>query len=169
MPKCPQWIYAYSKVVFWLLVPVLLAGCLATRGIVNVESRPYPLVYEDDSTERFSDSEDTVFIEVRRRKVFHARWKTWRFTMQRYSLAGRSLGRVTPRTISRLTAGTHTKWSSKQTTSEGENGSKPTRNWAPGDAPPGWTLTNIEDPATGKRIPVLYGPVIPTPEDLVPC
>lgn len=160
MPKCPQWIYAYSKVVFWLLVPVLLAGCLATRGIVNVESRPYPLVYEDDSTERFSDSEDTVFIEVRRRKVsrplenlaihYAALFPGGEIvrpgdTEDYLKIDGRNAYKVVFRTNyirrrKRLEAN---------------------QKLGPGDAPPGWTLTNIEDPATGKRIPVLYGPVIP--------
>ena len=32
---------------------------------------------------------------------------------------------------------------------------------SPENIPQGWTLTNVEDPTTGKPTPVLYGPVIP--------
>jgi len=139
---------------------MLLAGCLATRGIIDVGSHPYPLIYEDDSTEKFADADQTVFIEVRRRKIsrplenlaihYAALFPDGEIirpgdTEEYVKIDGRNAYKVVFRTnYIRRRKRVETK--DKLT---------------PGEAPPGWTLMNIEDPTTGKPTPVLYGPVIP--------
>lgn len=160
MPKCPQRMHSYFKVVFWPLVTVLIAGCFAARGIIDIRAHPYPRIYEDDSTEKFSDPEDTVFIEVRRGKVsrplenlaihYAALFPGGEIvrpgdTEEYVKIDGRNAYKVVFKTnyIRRR----------KRVEADQKLG--------PGEAPPGWTLMNIEDPATGKTIPVLYGPVIP--------
>jgi hypothetical protein len=160
MPMYPQWMHSYFRVVFLALVPVLLVGCLTTRGIIDVGLRPYPLIYEDESTEKFSDAEDNVFIEVRRRKVsrplenlaihYAALFPGGEIVRpgdneEYVKIDGKNAYKVVFRTnyIRRR----------KRVEANDKVG--------PGDAPPGWTLMNIEDPTTGKPMPVLHGPVIP--------
>lgn len=160
MPKCPKRMHSYFWVVFFPLIPVLLVGCLATRGIIDVGSRPYPIIYEDESTEKFSNPGGNVFIEVRRRKIsrplenlaihyaalFPGGEVVRPGDIEEYvKIDGKNAYKVVFRTnyIRRR----------KRVDANAK--------LAPGDAPPGWTLMNIEDPTTGKPMPVLYGPVIP--------
>jgi hypothetical protein len=160
MPKCPQRTHSSFKVVFCLLVFVLLAGCITSRGIIDVGSYPYPLTYEDDSSEKFSDSEDTVSIEVRRRKVSRplenlAIHYAALFPGGEIIRPGdtEEYVKVDDRNAYKVVFRTNYIRRRKRLETKG----KPN----PSDAPPGWTLVNIEDPTTGKPIPVLYGPVIP--------
>jgi hypothetical protein len=160
MLKCPQWMHSYFRAILVPLIPVLLAGCLATRGFIDLASRPYPVIYEDEATEKFSDRDDTAFIEVRRRKVsrplenlaihYAALFPGGEIvrpgdTEEYVKIGGKNAYKVVFRTnyIRRR----------KRVTANDKSG--------PGGAPPGWTLMNIEDPTTGKPMPVLYGPVIP--------
>lgn len=160
MPKCPQWIHPYFKVVFGLLVPVLLAGCLTTRGIVDVASHPYPLVYEDDSKERFSDSEDTVLIEVRRRKVSRP-LENLAIHYAALFPGGEVVRPGDTEDYLKIDGRNAYKVVFKTNYIRRRKRVEANKKIGPGDAPPGWTLTNIEDPVTGKPIQVLYGPVIP--------
>ncbi len=160
MPKCPKRMHSYFRVVFFCLIPALLAGCFATRGIIDAGSHPYPIIYEDESTEKFSDRDDNVFIEVRRRKVsrplenlaihYAALFPGGEIvrpgdTEEYVKIDGKNAFKVVFRTnyIRKR----------KRVDAKDKSGS--------GEAPPGWTLTNVVDAATGKTIPVLYGPVIP--------
>ncbi|MGB6065894.1 MAG: hypothetical protein WBG50_13920 [Desulfomonilaceae bacterium] len=160
MPECSLSTRLHFKSLFWLLVPALLTGCFTERSIVKAGSDPYPLIYQDDSTEKFSDSKDAVFVEVRRRKVsrplenlaihYAALFPGGEVvkpgdTEEYVKIDGRNAYKVVFRTnyIRR------------------RKRIDPKKKFDPDKVPPGWTLTNIEDPITGKPTPVLYGPVIP--------
>ena len=55
---------SFSAFLCWFLAPCFLCGCLPARGIDEIVTFPAPLIYEDDSTARFGDQQDNVFIEV---------------------------------------------------------------------------------------------------------
>ncbi len=160
MLECPLLTRFHPTAIIWLLVPVLLTGCFAARGIVKVGSQPYPLIYQDDSTEKFSDSEDAAFVEVRRKKVsrplenlaihYAALFPGGEVvrpgdTEEYVKIDGRNAYKVIfrPNYIRR------------------RKRIDPKKKLDPGKIPLGWKVANIEDPTTGKLTPVLYGPVIP--------
>jgi hypothetical protein len=141
-----------------LALVALVAGCFAARGMVEVVSQPYPKTYEDDSAVRFGDNDDAVFMEVRRTKK-----------------AGR-LDNLAIHYRSQFPDGETVKPgdSEEYLKIDGKNAYKVTyrpkyirrrkpldTTPAPDDVPPGWTVRTITEPATGKTMPVLYGPVIP--------
>jgi len=126
--------------------------------MVEVKSPPYPVTYEDDSMKRFGDREDTVFIEVSRARIsrpldnlaihyraFFPAGETVRpGDLEEYlDVAGKTAYRVLFRTeyIRR-----------RKRLAKSDKPDKP---------PEGWTVRTMEDPLTGKNIPVFYGPVIP--------
>lgn len=136
----------------------LVAGCFAARGIVEVQSQPYPKTYEDDSVVRFGDKDDTVFMEARRSKktgrldnlAIHYRSQFPDGEIVRpgdqeeyLKIDSKNAYKVTfrPKYIRRR---------------------KPLEKAPqPDEVPAGWTVQTIAEPATGKLIPVLYGPIIP--------
>jgi hypothetical protein len=45
---------------------VVCSGCFGTSGMAEIKARPYHVTYEDDSTLKMGDADDTVSIEIRR-------------------------------------------------------------------------------------------------------
>lgn len=151
--------FPYGLTIFlWLALPFLISGCFSARGIQEIKSHPYPLVYEDDSTARFGDTEDTVFMEIRTAGI------------------PRPLENLAVHYSSLFPGGEIVRPGDGEEylTIDGQNAYKvvfrtdyirPRKRVADKeqlkDIPEGWTAKTIEDPATGKIIPVLYGPVIP--------
>lgn len=142
----------------WLLATGLLAGCFSARGITEIESRPYPIIYEDDSSTRFGNADDSVFIEVRRTKVskplenlavpyaalFPGGEAVRPGDAEEYTkIDGKNAYKVVFRTS----------YIRKRTREDPKGSDSP--------PPPGWTKTTMEDPDTGKQIPILYGPAVP--------
>ncbi|MBM3299480.1 MAG: hypothetical protein FJY85_05970 [Deltaproteobacteria bacterium] len=150
----------------WLRLPVsicavaIIAGCLTSRGMREINEHPYPLVYEDDSTARFGSLEDNVFIEVR---------KT-----------------VTPRPLEHLAVHYMSLFPGGEIIKPGDreeyadvNGKRAYKvvfrtryirkrvrapdksELDPDKTQEGWTRSKMNDPVTGETIEVLLGPVIP--------
>jgi hypothetical protein len=146
------------RITLWLLAISLLTGCFSARGITELKSHPYKLTYEDDSTARFSNPDDTIFIEVRRIK------------------AARPIENLAVHYSSLFPGGEIVRPGDTEdyTKIDGKNAYKVVfkttyvRNRRRADPkkdddspPPGWTRVTIEDPETGSEIPAFYGPVIP--------
>lgn len=154
-----------SHLVLWVIVLGSLGGCFSSRGISEISFHPYPLVYEDDSTAKFGDPDDNVFIEVRRTPVsgpvdslvihypslFPGGETVRAGDNEEYvDLNGRKALKVVFRT----------KYLRKRKRAE----EKPEGSLRA--IPPGWRATTIEDPVTGKPISVIQGPVIPSAKTL---
>jgi len=144
--------------VFVFVVSGLPAGCLYTRGIDEVLVDPYPQIYQDDSTLRFGDQEDKVFIEVRKAKIsrrldnlaihygtiFPGGVPIRRDDNEQYVKVG---GKTAYRVIFAEKSVRRRKRLEKEI--------------PPEEVPPGWKQVTISDPVTGKPTPALYGPVVP--------
>ena len=136
----------------------LVVGCFSARGITEISSKPYPLLYQDDSTERLGEPDDQVFIEVRRKKISRP--------VDNLAIHYRSFFpggviirpgdrekyvKVNGKTAYKVVL--RTKYIRKRKRIRNPEQAK--------NPPPGWTVKNITDPLTGKTVPVLYGPVVP--------
>jgi hypothetical protein len=141
-----------------VLLPCLLAGCFSAHGLQEIKSHPHALVYEDDSTARFADKEDTVFIEVRTAPIprplenlaVHYSTLFPGGTIVRPG-DGEEYTKIDGRTAYKVMFQPEYIRRRKRVPEKEELK----------DIPPGWTVRTIEDPVTGKPIQVLYGPVIP--------
>jgi len=138
----------------------VLAGCLAARGITEITTFPYPVTYQDDSTARFGDADDNVFIEVRRTQTsrpvenlaihYAALFPGGEIIRpgdneEYLKLDGKNAYKVVFRT----------KYIRKRKRAPERNSSEP------GKVPTGWTPATMEDPVSGKKMKILLGPVIP--------
>jgi len=141
-----------------LLATGMIAGCVTTRGISEIKAFPYPIVYEDESMERFADAETGATIEVRKAKIsrpleslavhYQAIFPGGEIIRpgdheEYVKIADRNAYRVVYRQ----------KYIRKRKREDGKTSG--------GEIPQGWTRRAIEDPATGKPINVLYGPIVP--------
>jgi hypothetical protein len=142
----------------WILFPCLVAGCFSARGIQEIKSHPYALAYEDDSTARFADAEDTVFIEIRTAPIP----KPLENLAVHYSTLFPGGETVRPGDAEEyIKIDGHTAYKVVFRPEYIRQRKRVADKEEPKDIPPGWTERTIEDPVTGKPIPVLYGPVIP--------
>lgn len=138
----------------------LLCGCFGSRGMTEIKKNPYSNTYQDDSTARFSDGSDNAFIEVRKTKTarplenlaihYPALFPGGEIirpgdSEEYLKINGNNAYKVVFRT----------KYMRKRKRLDGKLGD------SRGKIPEGWTAMTMEDPLTGKPIPVLYGPVIP--------
>ena len=142
---------------FGFLFAGLLAGCFSTRGIDEVLVDPYPQIYQDDSTLRFGDEEDKVFIEVRRAKIsrhldnlaihyatiFPGGVPIRRDDTEQYVKLG---GKTAYNVIFAEKSVRRRKRLEKETSAD--------------EVPPGWKKVTIADPVTGKPTLALYGPIV---------
>jgi hypothetical protein len=141
-----------------LIAAGLVSGCFASGGISEIRVFPYPLVYEDESLERFADPQNDTAIEVRKAKISRP--------LDNLAIHYQALfpgGEI-------IRPGDHEEYLKMN----GKNAYKVVfrtkyirkrkrlpEQAANAEVPAGWTRKTIEDPITGKPIPVLYGPVIP--------
>lgn len=142
---------------------VIIAGisaCLGTRGIEAIKARPYPVLYEDYSTARFGDEGDNAFVEVRTAKTSRP--------MENLAIHYAALFpggeiirpgdseeylRIDGHNAYKVVFRTKYIRKRKRLQETGNGGEK--------EVPEGWTPMTMEDPLTGKPIPVLHGPVVP--------
>ncbi len=136
----------------------LIGACIAAHGISEIRSEPYPLTYTDDSTKKFADPEDKVFMEVRRARIAQP--------MDNLAIHYRSF----------FPEGEPVRPGDKETYVKVKNHRAykvvyrtkyirhrkrlPDKDKAQ-EIPGGWSLRSLTDPATGNLVPVLYGPIIP--------
>ncbi len=156
-----RYLFVRGHLILWAIVLCSLAGCFSSRGISEISFHPYPLIYEDDSTAKFGDPEDNVFIEVRRTPVsksvdnlvihypslFPGGEGVRPGDKEEYvDLNGKRAYKVVFRT----------KYLRKRKRVEEKSEGNDKK------VPPGWGVSIMEDPFTGKPIDVLQGPVIPS-------
>jgi hypothetical protein len=151
--------YTISARFFFTLAVAILAGCLAAKGMTEINPEPYPLVYQDDSTARFGNPDDTVFIEVRRVKAskplenlaihYAALFPGGEIirpgdSEEYLKIDGKNAYKVsfTPKYIRKR----------KRIQSDQSGSSEKPE--------PGWSVESIEDPVSGKLVSILKGPVI---------
>jgi hypothetical protein len=145
----------FRSALLWLLVPFSLAGCLGAHHLKEVVRNPYPLTYQDDSTARFGDPDDDVFIEVRRTKVskpldnLAVHYGTL-FPGGEVVRPGDTEEYVKVGDKDAYKVVFKTKYIRKR-----KRIGKGSEN-----LPPEWSTVTMPDPETGKSVPVLYGPVV---------
>lgn len=146
------------RLLAWMLFPCLAAGCFSARGIQEIKSHPFTLVYEDDATTRFGDTEDTVFIEVRTAPIP----RPLENLAVHYSSLFPGGEAVRPGDAEEyLKIDGHTAYKVVFRPAHIRQRKRVTDDRQIKDMPPGWTEKTIEDPVTGEPIQALYGPVIP--------
>ncbi len=120
--------------------------------------RPYPLTYEDDSTARFSNPDESVFIEVRRTPVSRP---LENLVVHYPSLfpGGEIVRPGDAEEYTKIDGKKAYKVTFKPTYIQRRKRLDPKNEDDP--PPDGWTKVTIADPDTGKSIPALYGPTIP--------
>ncbi|MDQ7782652.1 MAG: hypothetical protein RDU20_07225 [Desulfomonilaceae bacterium] len=148
------------RCVVLLALTLLLTSCLGSRGLNEITASPYPLIYEDDSTARFGNSDDSAFVEVRKTGVSKP--------VEHLAVHYRSLFpggeiirpgdreeyvKVGAKNAYRVVF--RTKYIRKRKRVENNSATDST------SIPEGWTSAKMEDPVTGETIRVLHGPVIP--------
>jgi hypothetical protein len=151
--------YTISYRIFFTLAATILAGCLVAKGMTEIESGPYPLVYQDDSTARFSNPDDTVFLEVRRVKASKplenlAIHYTALFpggeiirpgdSEEYLKINGKNAYKV-------IFKPNYIRKRKRIQTDQPGSSDKPEA---------GWSVETIEDPVTGKLVSIMKGPVI---------
>ena len=139
---------------------LLLVSCIGTRGLSEISSHPYPLIYEDDSSAKFASQQDDVFIEIRKTPVP----RPLEHVAVHYAslFPGGEIVKPDDReeylTIKDKKAykvSFRTKYIRKRKRLDKSSGrSGP-------EIPEGWTKAQMRDPVTGEVVPVLHGPVIP--------
>ncbi len=163
MLGCLESIRFRPQITLWFLAMGLLTGCFSARGITEIQSRPYAVVYEDDSTTRLSNPDDSVFIEARRAKLP----RPLENLAVHYSALFPGGETVRPGDTEE-----YTKVDGKNAykvvfkTSYIQKRTRVDPAKTDESPPPGWTKVTMEDPDTGKQIPVLYGPSIPKQKTL---
>ncbi len=137
-----------------------LAGCLGKRGISEIKEHPLPVTYEDESNVKMGGAEDDVFIEVRS----VATGKSMNNLAIYYPalFPGGEIIRPGDREDYVKVNGNNaykvvfrTKYIRKRKRIKGSEED------AKKNLPEGWTIMTMEDPMTGRPIPVMYGPIIP--------
>jgi len=142
-----------------VLMAVCSTGCFSARGIAEITTYPYPLLYEDDSTARFGTTDDSVLIEVRRtRAPGHLKNMAVRY-MSLFPGGeiirpgdGEAYVEVDGKTAYKVVFQPKYLRKRKRVRENFTSGRQ--------EVPEGWTPARMEDPITGKTIRVLHGPVI---------
>ncbi len=148
------------KCLFVVGIIIGAAGCFGKRGLYEIKERPYPVLHEDDSTVRLGSKDDNVFIEIRSvaaNKPMEnlAIYYPALFPGGEIIRPGDREEYVKVNGHNAYKVVFQTKYIRKRkriTGSEKE---------AKKSLPNGWTIMTMEDPLTGKPIPVMYGPIIP--------
>ncbi len=141
-----------------ILFAAVAASCLSATGISEIQSAPYPLLYEDDSTARFGNANDDVFIEVRTEPI-SGKLENLAIHYKAYFPEGESIKSGDLEEYIKIRDRNAYKVTFPETYIRKRK--RVDHDFEAGDIPPGWSLKRVEDPESGRPIPVLYGPVIP--------
>jgi hypothetical protein len=146
--------------VLLLMMCLFLSSCFTTQRLREISQDPYPIIFQDDSTVRYGDPEDDVFMEVRRAKTsrpiddlaiqYGALFPGGEAirpgdTEEYVKIDGKNAYRVLFKKKyirKRKRIDTESKKSSE-------------------DVSPDWKSVTMHDSETGKPVSVLYGPIIP--------
>jgi hypothetical protein len=142
------------------IVTVLVQSCFGPAGMSEIKYKPLPLIYEDNNLARFTDARDDVSIELRKAPVskpienlaihypalFPDGVTIRPGDREEYiSIGGKNAYKVV--------------FSTKYIRKRKRLKEKPGK--GDQDMPPGWTESTMEDPVSGKMMPVIVGPVVP--------
>lgn len=150
----------HRHLVMIMTMALLVSGCLGSSQIKDYGLPPLPVIYEDETTTKFRDTDDNKFIEIRKTPTskpienlaihYPALFPggeiirpgdTEEYTM----INGKNSYKVIFRT----------KYIRKRKRlSEKELSGKV-------EIPADWTRSTIDDASTGSKIPILLGPIIP--------
>lgn len=137
-----------------------VAGCFGKRGVYEIKERLYPVLYEDDSTVRLGSKDDNVFVEIRTVAASKpmenlAIYYPALFPGGEMIRPGdrEEYTKVNGHNAYKVVFQTKYIRKRKRITGSEEEAKK--------SLPDGWTIMTMEDPMTGKPIPVMYGPIIP--------
>jgi len=144
----------------WVGIVFGVAGCFGKGGISEIKEHPFPILYEDDSTVRLGRQDDDAFIEIRS----IAKGKPMENLAIYYPalFPGGEIIRpgdreeyikVNNQDAYKVIFRTKYIRKRKRITGPEQDANK--------NFPDGWTIMTMEDPITGKPIPVMYGPIIP--------
>jgi hypothetical protein len=141
-----------------IAVAGVTGGCLAARGMSEIRAFPYPIVYEDDSMERFADADTGATVEIRKARISRP-LENLAIHYQSIFPGGEIIRpgdheeyvKIGDRNAYRVIY--RQKYIRKRKRVDDRK--------SQAEAPQGWTRRSMEDPATGKPIKVLYGPVVP--------
>jgi len=155
-----QQIFFPRRFAIVLILVTFLQGCFAASHMAEIAAHPYPLIYEDDLDAKFADTKDNVFIEVRKtatsRPVEHlAVHYSSLFPDGELIRPGDAEEYVKVGGKNAYKVVFATKYIRKRKRLDPKTANDPK------SIPEGWSRVTMEDPVTGKRIPVLHGPVIP--------
>ncbi len=150
----------FYKGLLVLGIVIGVVGCLGKRGGYEIKERPYPVVYEDDSTVRLGSKDDNVLIEIRSAATSKpmdnlAIYYPALFPGGEIIRPGdrEEYVRVNGHNAYKVVFQTKYIRKRKRIIGSEEQVKK--------SLPPGWTIMTMEDPISGKPIPVMYGPIIP--------
>lgn len=151
---------AFSRLL--LIIPILalipLAGCFSARGLPEIRSEPYPIIYRDDGVLRFGDADDNVFIEVRRVPISK---ETGNLAIH-YSALFPGGVKITPGDHEEyVTIAGHKAYKVVFRISHIRKRKRFEDGISAKDLPEGWSLHHMVDPSSGASIPVLHGPIVP--------
>ena len=157
IPKCKPLIFEF---LLWTCIVFGVAGCFGKRGINEIKERPLPILYEDDSTVRLGRQDDDVLIEVRSIAIGKpmenlAIYYPALFPGGEIIRPGDREDYVKIKGHNAYKVVFRTKYIRKRKRIKGSEEE------VKKNLPEGWTIMTMEDPMSGKPIPVMYGPIIP--------
>ncbi|MGO8880488.1 MAG: hypothetical protein ACLPVO_16240 [Desulfomonilaceae bacterium] len=155
----PPFLRIILKVISLGIGAVLVQNCFGPRGMSEIKYRPLPLINENSSLAKLSDTSDDVSIEIRKAPVS----KPIENLAIHYPALFPDGETIRPGDreeyvpIGNKTAYKvvfSTKYIRKRKRLQTQNGK------IVNDIPPGWTESTFEDPVSGKKIPIMIGPII---------
>ncbi len=149
--------------VAWPLIPLLLVlaflpGCFGSRGMKEIPAPPYPLTYEDDTTARFGDADDRIFMEVRKAALPRA-LDSLAIHYRAFFPSGEI---IRPGDVEEyVKVDGHNAYKVVFRNTYIRPRKLPKGSVDKEKLPEGWEVRNIIDPISGKAVDVLYGPIMP--------
>jgi hypothetical protein len=143
-----------------LTVALFVTGCMGSSQVKDYTLAPIPVIYEDETTTRFRDADDDKFIEIRKTPTsrpienlaihYPALFPGGEIIRpgdtEEYTMIN---GKNSYKVVFRTKYIRKRKRLNEKQIAEKE------------DIPAGWTKSVIEDTASGSRIPIMLGPVVP--------
>jgi len=154
----PPFLRIILKVISLGIGAVLVQNCFGPGGMSEIKYRPLPLINENSSLAKLSDTSDDVSIEIRKAPVS----KPIENLAIHYPALFPDGETIRPGDreeyvpIGNKTAYKvvfSTKYIRKRKRLQTQNGK------IVNDIPPGWTESTFEDPVSGKKIPIMIGPI----------
>ncbi len=148
------------KVISLGISAILVQNCFGPRGMSEIKYRPFPLVSENSNLAKLSDTSDDISIEIRKAPVSKP-IENLAIHYPALFPEGETIRPGDREEYVPIGAKTaykvvfNTKYIRKRKRLQTQNGK------VVDDILPGWTESAFEDPISGKKIPIMVGPIIP--------